>query len=227
MAVEPGSFEETAGRIQWACRPEAGLPNVLLLGDSISIGYTPGVREALHGTANVYRPVIQTGSKKGAPQNCVDTSTSLNNLSQWLAAADRWDVIHFNWGLHDLRRNRPDCREGSPDLPNNVDIETYEKNLQMLVDRLKQTGARLIFAQTTPVPEGVVPCRLPEDAERYNEVALRVMVRNGVEINDLYTLTKDRLKEIQQPNNVHFNDKGNQLLAGAVAEKITDVLSNR
>ena len=75
----------------------AGLPRVLLIGDSISIGYTVPAREALRGKANVHRPLT----------NCGPTTRGLENLSQWLGDAD-WDVIHFNWGLHDLKYLGPD-----------------------------------------------------------------------------------------------------------------------
>ena len=224
-AAEQGSFEEQAGRYKWFTVPEAGLPNVLILGDSISIGYTLGVRENLAGAANVYRPVVQSGAKKGTPVNCLDTAVAVRNLSQWLATADRWDVIHCNWGLHDLRRSNPLNPEGSPDMPNNVELERYEQNLQEIADILKQSGAKIIFALTTPVPDGAVPCRLPDDVARYNEVAIKVMTRNGIEINDLYSIAKDRLAEIQMPENVHFTPAGNQFLAEAVAEKIRSALN--
>ncbi|HSO88647.1 MAG TPA: hypothetical protein VLQ91_18990, partial [Draconibacterium sp.] len=38
------------------------LANVLIIGDSISIGYTPFVREILKYRANVYRPVLDDGN---------------------------------------------------------------------------------------------------------------------------------------------------------------------
>ena len=69
-----------------------GLPRVLLIGDSISIGYTVPARDALRGEANVHRPLT----------NCGPTTRGLESLSQWLGDTD-WDVIHFNWGLHDLK----------------------------------------------------------------------------------------------------------------------------
>lgn len=70
----------------------AGLPRVLLIGDSISMGYTLEVRERLKGVANVHRP----------PQNCGDSATGLKQLDRWLGTGT-WDVIHFNFGLHDLK----------------------------------------------------------------------------------------------------------------------------
>ena len=75
----------------------AGLPRVLLIGDSISIGYTLAVRDLLEGVANVHRPGT----------NCGPTLRGLDQLDQWLGDLP-WDVIHFNWGLHDLKYIEPD-----------------------------------------------------------------------------------------------------------------------
>ncbi len=68
------------------------LPRVLLIGDSISIGYTVPVRELLAGQANVHRPLT----------NCGPTTRGLEQLDGWLGE-EKWDVIHFNFGLHDLK----------------------------------------------------------------------------------------------------------------------------
>src|SRR3954471_24515888 len=70
----------------------AGLPRVLLIGDSISIGYTEPVRMLLSGTANVHR----------IPTNGATTANGVENLDSWVGTK-HWDVIHFNFGLHDLR----------------------------------------------------------------------------------------------------------------------------
>src|SRR5436190_2584885 len=71
---------------------EPGLPRVLLIGDSISMGYTIPVRKALKGKANIHR-ILTNGSS---------TVTGLANLDEWLGKG-KWDVIHLNWGLHDLK----------------------------------------------------------------------------------------------------------------------------
>ena len=79
---------------------DPALPNVLILGDSISIGYTPGVREELKAKANVIRPNA----------NCGDTTIGLANIDAWLGDG-KWDVIHFNWGLWDLCYRHPESKE--------------------------------------------------------------------------------------------------------------------
>src|SRR5439155_26509505 len=69
-----------------------GLPRILLIGDSISIGYTEPVREALKDKANIHR----------IPVNGATTAFGVKNLDEWLGTA-QWDAIHFNFGLHDLK----------------------------------------------------------------------------------------------------------------------------
>ncbi|MCA1759186.1 MAG: hypothetical protein LC658_05405, partial [Bacteroidales bacterium] len=62
------------------------LPNVLILGDSISIGYTPFVQEYLKGRANVFRPMLENGK----PENCAGTTKGVENIDRWLGSK-KWD----------------------------------------------------------------------------------------------------------------------------------------
>lgn len=184
----------------------AGLPRVLLIGDSISIGYGQPVRKLLAGKANVHR----------IPGNGATSANGVLMIDEWLGKKP-WDVIHFNFGLHDLKR----LEDGEPQ----VAIDAYRRYLRLVVSRLKRTGAKLIFATTTPVPAGKVsPPRRSEDVERYNKVALKVMREAGVALNDLYELAIPQLAEIQQPVNVHFTNEGSEKLAEGVAAAIAGAL---
>jgi acyl-CoA thioesterase-1 len=186
-----------------------GLPRVLLIGDSISIGYTVAVRKELAGVANVHR----------IPENGADTRNGLEKLDSWLGDS-KWDVIHFNWGLHDLKVTSDGGRQ--------VPIDTYEKNLTALVARLQRTGARLIWATTTPVPEGKQnPPREPADVARYNAAARRVMEAAGIPTDDLAAAALPQLGEIQIPVNVHFNGAGWELLGHRVATAIRAALESK
>ena len=202
------------GQAQEAKRPNPlapitdtpGLPRVLLIGDSISIGYTLPVRERLKGRANVHR----------IPANGGPTIRGLVQIDSWLGDG-KWDVIHFNWGLHDLKF--------MPHGKRQVTLAAYEKNLDSLARRLKQTGAKLIWRNTTPVPEGEVkPRRIPSDVVRYNAAAKRVMHKHSILIHDLYTFALASLGEIQRPVNVHFTLEGSAALASEVARVIIDAL---
>ncbi|MFR9651290.1 MAG: hypothetical protein SNG35_04625, partial [Rikenellaceae bacterium] len=91
------------------------LPNVLLIGTSISVGYTLPVRQNLEGVANVYR----------IPDNAGSTETGLANIEYWLSDME-WDVMHINWGLHDLKYVKSDSSQDVPPAQ-------YQKNLRELL----------------------------------------------------------------------------------------------
>ena len=196
-----------------------GLPRVLLIGDSISIGYTLAVREQLKGKANVHRVLT----------NCGPTIRGIEQIDRWLGD-QKWDVIHFNWGLHDLKymgpkgENLADPKDAKS--RQQVPIDEYEKHLQTLVARLKKTGAKLIWCSTTPVPEGAAG-RVVGDAVKYNQVAARVMQENDVAIDDLYAFAQPQLAKIQLKANVHFSPAGSKILAGQVAKSISAALDSR
>ena len=184
------------------------LPRVLLIGDSISMGYTIPVREKLAGKANVHRPNA----------NCGPTIRGLESLKAWLGDGN-WDVIHFNFGLHDVRY-MADTKQKQ------VSPEDYEKNLTTLVEQLKATGAKLIWCSTTPIPEGS-DFRKPGEEVEYNKIAARVMEKAGIETDDLYGYALPKLKEIQLPANVHFSTSGSEVLATKVAEEIAKRLPKK
>jgi lysophospholipase L1-like esterase len=193
------------------------LPKVLIIGDSISIGYTPFVAKALKDQAIVIH-------HKGNAQH---TGTGLQLLEEWLGKT-KWDLIHFNWGLWDLCYRHPDSKiEGKRDKINGTittSLEQYEQNLEALVDRLKKTSAKLIWAHTSHVPEGE-PGRFVGDDHKYNEIAARVMKKNGIEINDLHSLTKNFSTELfLGPGDVHYTETGYARIAGQVTEKISEKL---
>jgi len=191
------------------------LPRVLLIGDSISIGYTLPTREFLEGKANLHR----------IPTNGGPTTRGLTNIDEWLGKG-KWDLIHFNWGLHDLKYMGPNGKNlfpkekgGKPQVP----IDAYEKNLDKLVTRLKKTGAKLIWRNTTPVPPGSKG-RYVGDSAKYNTAAVRVMKKHGVPTHDLFTMSKKCMKEIMRPANVHYTPAGSKVLGKDVARVIIEAL---
>jgi acyl-CoA thioesterase-1 len=186
-----------------------GLPRVLLIGDSISIGYTLDVRKLLADKANVHRI-----AENGGP-----TKNGVVKLGKWLGDG-KWDVIHFNWGLHDLRF--------MPDGKRQVEPAEYEQNLRDLVKQMKATGAKLVWCSTTPVPAGDLnPPRKVADVALYNSIAARVMKDAGVVNDDLYTYAMPKIATIQRPLNVHYTDEGYAFLAQQVAASITAQLPGK
>lgn len=203
-------------------RTQKDLSNVLLLGDSISIGYTKFVQEMLVGKANAQRPL----NAKGGALNCQGTTFGIKKIDEWLAVA-KWDVIHFNFGLHDLKH--VDAKTGknsiNPDDPQQANLKTYKKNLKKIVSKLVAADAKLIFATTTPYPDKPGgPLRRADQPEKYNKVALKIMKKDHIAVNDLHGFALVRLTQIQKPNNVHFSEEGSRALAELVAKKILSVI---
>ena len=212
-----------------------GLPRVLLIGDSISMGYTLDVRAKLKGRANVHHP----------PENCGPTERGLARLDKWLGT-NHWDVIHFNFGLHDLKYLDDKGQYVAPEKGKQVaPPDVYRKNLRELALRLQKTGAALVFATTTPVPPGTLG-RVAGDERPYNEVAKSVMQELGIPVDDLGGYVEaQQLKlpprpaseapppgkraalrpgEIQLPFNVHFTPEGYDQLADLVVASIEKAL---
>ena len=206
----------------WSFTTDPNLPNVLIIGDSISIGYTRQVREKLTGKANVYRPMNGKG-----PDNCGDTAIGVKKIDDWLGQ-QKWDVIHFNWGLWDLcYRNSQSKEQGNRDKIGGKVSTTpadYEKNLEQLVKRLEATGATLIWASTTVVPDGEVG-RIVGDDEKYNAIAGRVMHKHGIATDDLFTLTKDFVGKFStKAGDVHYTATGYEKIAVQVVETVETLL---
>ncbi|MBC8873782.1 MAG: SGNH/GDSL hydrolase family protein [Planctomycetes bacterium] len=191
------------------------LPHVLLIGDSISMSYTVGVRQRLAGIANVYR----------APDNCRSTRQTLAEIETYLGGVD-WDVIHFNWGIHDITHLNDEGRVAPPpEGKHQVGLEQYTDNLRKLVERLKKTNAKLVWASTTPVGQKteVKGYRRDRDVAAYNAVAAEVLTAEQIAINDLYAPVKPRAEELLS-DGVHFTRKGQEALAKAVSEAIRSQL---
>ena len=204
------------------------LPNVLIYGDSISIMYTQRVRQKLAGKANVYR-IFSNGS---------DSSVFIPKMKKMhQVMRDKkldqpwtfdWDVIHFNVGLHDLKYlagKKLDKKNGKQV----TSLEDYEDNVNAIVTYLKELapGAKLVFATTTPVPEGE-PGRFAGDAKKYNDAAIKVMEKfPEISINDLYSFTKPNQPQwMAKAGDVHYKMLGRNAQGDEVARTILDLLSN-
>ena len=187
----------------------ADLPRVLLLGDSISLGYDPPVRNLLAEKASVHHP----------PENCQSTVYALGKIDEWVGD-EPWDVIHFNWGIWDAHHLEDDRLRATP--------EEYEQNLRTLVARLKATGAQLIWASITPmetVHQGAIWVA-GSDIPIRNEIARKVMEENAIPINDLYAAMLPRVKQFQAADGCHFTPEGYAFLGQQVTEHVLKALEN-
>ncbi len=135
-----------------------------------------------------------------------------------------WDVIHFNHGVWDLAAfdSATNQRALTGNIKPRTSIEDYEKNLRSIVERLKKTGATLIFANTHPILPDTPPGYFGgETVNKYNAVAAKVMKENGVILNDLNA----ECRRLGHPKKADVHDVGN--LAPKVTEVVMEALKNR
>jgi acyl-CoA thioesterase-1 len=192
-----------------------GLPHVLIIGDSISIGYTLPTRALLQGKVNLHR----------IPTNGGPTTKGLAEIEKWLKNR-KWDLIHFNWGLHDLKYMGKDGTNLVPKEKGGVvqvPLADYEKNLEKLVVRMKKSAKQLVWRNTTPIPAGS-KARYVGDSLKYNQAAARVMKRHKIPTLDLFTPSKKNMKEWMRNADVHYYPHGSQALAKIVADDVLNGL---
>lgn len=192
------------------------LPRVLLIGDSIAMGYTLPLRELLKDQANVHFPI----------ENCHTSRQILERLDTYLGDKP-WDVINFNCGIHDLTLKDENGRsikagqQGKPWVP----IEEYRENLAKIIGRLRKTGATLIWCSSTPVAD-IWPHRKPADIDRYNAVAKEVMQQHNIPITDLNAAVQ-RDGKPKYDDGAHFSIEGCREMALDVAQPIAAALAER
>jgi lysophospholipase L1-like esterase len=189
------------------------MKKVILIGDSIRIGYSPFVARELEGEAEIWGPEANGGTSRNI----------LANLDEWVIARDA-DVVHINCGLHDLARDWDE--DGTPRVVR-VPLEEYSPNVRRILSRIQESGKKVIWATTTPVHEENHKSkgfdRLEGDVLRYNEAATRVAGELGVPVNDLYRVVQDAGEASGLlPDGVHFTPEGSTRLGNAVAQSLRE-----
>jgi lysophospholipase L1-like esterase/dienelactone hydrolase len=197
--------------------PAPARPRVLLMGDSIRLGYAPLVAKKLDGTADVF----------GFPENGGDTAATLKQLDAWVKdKKPPFDkpgpplVVHFNCGLHDLKFGK---KAGKHQVP----VEEYAANLKAIVAKLKAVTPHVVFASTTPILDDRHAGRkadfdrFDKDVQAYNAAAAKVMADLGVPVDDLNRIVRDGgAGELLGKDGTHYTPAGNERLADAVADVV-------
>ncbi|MBR5309012.1 MAG: hypothetical protein IKU43_09585 [Clostridia bacterium] len=170
------------------------MKTLLLIGDSIRMGYDKSVRKTLDGIVNVYFP----------GENCRFASYLLRNFHEYFKEfginGEDVDVIHWNAGLWDcLRLFGEDVH---------TPVEIYKYYIDRLCARIVKLcpNAKVIFATSTRVlSEKMSPDfkRYNEEIEEYNKAALEVVAKYGFEVDDLYALSAS-LPEAAHSDAVHY-----------------------
>lgn len=186
--------------IWWDCADETSLDRVLLIGDSISRGYTQPVIELLKDVVHVDRLANSRGINDPA----------LTREITYVLGEFRYKAIHFNNGLHGFH------------IPDDV----YGSQLAQLVDVLGHygQGAKLIWASSTPVTlAGDASTLDPINNAivlRRNEIAAAIMRDSNIPINDLYSVMVDR-PELSAGDGYHYTSEGYEVLGKRVAARIS------
>jgi len=185
--------------------PERALPRVLLIGDSITRAYYAEVETKLDGHAYVGR--LATSKSVGDPALLTEVATILDEA--------KFDVVHFNNGMHGWGYTEDEYRTAFPAL-----IHTIKKHAP---------GAKLIWATTTPVREQNAVERLDPRTDRVkarNAIAAEFVNREQIPTDDLFTLVLNH-PEYSSADGVHFNALGVSAQAPQVAASILKALSEK
>ena len=189
------------------------MPKVLIIGDSISIGYTPTVAAELADVAEVVH----------SPGNASDCTNIVANIDAWLADANP-QVVAFNCGLHDVKREdekREHCR---------VPVEFYKTILPAIIEKMLANGRRVVWINTTPVIEkrhqAVKPCaRYNKDIDDHNKAARGIARKAGLPIINLNkTVLKLDMEAVMTEDGAHFSPEAYEVLGKKVAKRLREML---
>lgn len=189
------------------------MKNILLLGDSIRMGYDKSVRKTLEGKANVYFP----------SDCCRFASYLLRYLYDYksLIKDENVDVVHWNAGLWDCLR----LFEDGPHVP----IEIYALYIERICKRMKLffPNAKIIFATSTKVQSEKMPkevIRYNEDIIEYNKVAVEIVKKYGFAVNDLYAVSDSLPEEAHSDPTHYYTTIGTEAFTNAVLKHIKEAL---
>jgi alpha-L-fucosidase 2 len=197
------------------------LPQVLVVGDSISMNYHDAAKAALDGIAQYER----------IPGNGGPSDRGVALMAEWLGLnaqnGRQWDVIQFNHGLHDLKQAYDAASDSWGD--HQVPIAQYKRNLEREIQIMKRTGAALIWCMTTPVPKSNPGryARRKDEHQLYNRAAMEVMRRHPeIQINDLNRVVCESgvFDAWRKGKNVHFKGQEQSVLGQAVADAVVKAL---
>lgn len=176
------------------------LPRVLLIGDSITGGYGPEVADELKGKVSVAR--LTTSKSIGDPALLAEVAMVLSQC--------RFDVVHFNNGLHGWGYTEAEYEKSFPEL-----VATIRKHAPK---------AKLIWATITPTRNRENLAVFAEGTKRVqarNKIAEGIVAKEGIAVDDLYGLVKDH-PEYWSPDGVHFNGKGIAAQVEQVTKRILE-----
>ena len=183
---------------------KTNLPRVLLIGDSITRDYYPEVERRLAGKAFLARL---------ATSRFIADPVLLKEIELVLDQA-KFDVIHFNNGMHGWQHSEADYRQAFPKF-----LETIRSHAPQ---------ARLIWAATTPLRDGkgvTGDTKAGYSDERIsarNAIASEIVTAQKIPTNDLNAPMRGHPE--YHSDNVHFNKQGIKIQAAQVSAEVEKVL---
>ena len=203
-AVQDVHLEDAANQ---PAKEVSSLPEMLLIGDSIRLGYCGAVAEALRGKAEVKWPV----------ENCQNSQTILISLVRWRGLVASPKVVHFNCGHWD-------AAHWDGDAEPLTSVEEYARNVRKIIHRIRRywPEAKIVFATTTTMnptgKQGRNP-RTTESIRMYNAAAVKVAKEEGVAVNDLFAIT-EKWPASDYADYCHFNKEAAKRLGCLVADRL-------
>ena len=199
------------------------MKKILLIGDSISLYYSPYLATYLDGKAELHnkegRREAFADLDKPTGGNGGDSLRVLTYLKERFENGNmEYDLFAFNCGLHDIKRlDDGDCV---------ISKEDYRKNLLEIVGMVKKAGIKTVFISTTHLEDErhnarkqLGFTRYNKDVEEYNTVAFEVMAENDIPVIELGDFTKKLMGEIFI-DHVHFSDEVRKIQAGYLVGKL-------
>ena len=206
------------------------LPRLFLIGDSISIQYTPYLKDYLQDLV-VFARKEDDGAAKGdldvpTGANGGDSRMVLEYLKSKLEEPGFTpDFLLLNCGLHDIKR---DVTTGKAQ----VSETEYKENLSTIVKVVRQRNIQLIWIRSTPVVDSIHNSRsrafhrFASDLEAYNRIADDVFEKARIPIIDLYGFTQS-LGIAQISDHVHYRESARALQAAYISGFLQNYLSTR
>lgn len=196
------------------CREDDDMKKVLLLGDSIRMGYDDYVKELLKDEYDVVYSDWDNGRF---------AAYTLWQANQLLRLNPDIELVHWNNGYWDMHAEAPMTEELSP-------VAEYQHFLRRIIKLFRDNGVKVVFATTTPVPESGVAEDVTgtggliaydnAQVQRYNAAALEVMEAEKVPVNDLYTLCCQDANLYKCEDQLHLTEEGYQVCARQIADCI-------
>ena len=224
LTVTGKNLDPSAEVLRFTPRADLGmedprLPRILIIGDSISAHYLPGVRERMRGKANV---IGESSMNKGTWASMgpnfyrSDMASKGDGLKNFLAERGPFDIVHFNNGIHNFAGAKPG------------DEKPYAEQLRQVVATIRASGAICLFANSTgTLGDNVLPKspRYLTNCQAFNAAAETVMRELNVPVTDIYGLIQPRIKELISSDLIHTNKEADEMIADLIAKRLSETLA--